>query len=245
MMKSLVTIIAIVALGACALGQSGTSAPAQMIPYGGLTVSILLPDGKPVAETTADSEGKFAFNNLKPGNYVLRVSNAAGSKGQASPRDVATGAATGKRQMATSTSSGSSGASQTVGYSSPVQTPRDAASGQASGRSATSSSGQATPAKGVVTARETGSGMATGRRSATADAPGDSMGGGSSDQVEVVILESSANSRVNTSRSNIKHQKAMSIGDGTPVSVDASGQLVGNLLKTKHDTVKNSISNIR
>ena len=58
--------------------------------------------------------------------------------------------------------------------------------------------------------------MVTGRRSATADAPGDSMSGGSSDQVEVVILESSANSRVNTSRSNIKHQKAMSIGDGTP-----------------------------
>ena len=125
MMKSLVTIIAIVALGACALGQSGTSAPAQMF-LGGLTVSIPLPDGNRSPRLLQTRKGSSPFNNLKPGNYVLRVSNAAGVRGRLHLA-IATGAATGKRQMATSTSSGSSGASQTVGYSSPVQTPRDAA----------------------------------------------------------------------------------------------------------------------
>lgn len=232
------------------LFAQNTANEAKMMgdPIPGVGVNLTTKDGVLVQQAKTDANGNVTFSKLAQGYYLLTI---------VSPRDVATGQASGKasheikspRDVATGQASGKRATSNTV------TSPRDVATGQASGkRTAEAPTGDAGASENNQA--ETRAGISTSRsniRNKTVAAEvlvtgDDDTPPAKSDNVFLVsVLDNGASTQktINTSRSNIKTQKITHSGDPHEYLVGADGQLSCNVSKTKHDTAKNSISNIR
>ncbi len=219
-------------------------------PIPGVGVNLTTKDGVLVQQVKTDATGNATFSKLAQGHYLLTI---------VSPRDVATGQASGKheikspRDIATGQASGKRTTSNTV------ISPRDISTGQASGkRTAEASTSETGTSENNQT--ETRAGISTSRsnirRTVAAEVlvtgdddtpPAKNAANIAEDVFQVSILDGSQNTQkgVNTSRSNIKSQRIQHSGDPHEVVVGADGQLICNVLKTKHDTAKNSINNVR
>ncbi len=106
--------------------------------------------GATVATAEADANGRVVFSRVKPGDYKLTLANAQG-------RSVTVGDLDGDGVLDVCI------ADSTAAAAHEVKSPRDPASGQASGKREAIVGG-ALPGGAVISAREAGSGMATGRR---------------------------------------------------------------------------------
>lgn len=231
------------------LAQPATQNANKMMgdPIPGVGVNLTTPAGQLVQQAKTDAAGNVTFSNVAQGKYLLTI---------VSPRDAASGQASGKRAAAQE-----------------IKSPRDAASGQASGKRIVSprdpASGQATgkrlaevptdeSATGENNQNETRAGVSTSRakvRSVAAevlltgdpDTPPAKTDITTNEVLVVSIFENAGSTQktINTSRSNIKTQKIQHWGDPHEVTVGTDGQLTLNVLKTKHDTAKNSINNVR
>jgi len=106
--------------------------------------------GATVASAEADANGRMTFTGVKPGDYKVVLTNAAG-------RSVTVGDLDGDGLLDVCIAESSAAASHEV------KSPRDVATGQASGKRQAIVGG-ALPGGAVISAREAGSGMATGKR---------------------------------------------------------------------------------
>ncbi|MBS1809959.1 MAG: carboxypeptidase regulatory-like domain-containing protein [Acidobacteria bacterium] len=230
--------------------QEGPEPLRDSTPIPGIDVTLEQESGAVLKTVRTDTNGKFEFSNLKPGTYRLKTSHTV-----MSPRDPASGQATGKRLQA------SVGNAQVV-------SPRDVASGQATGkRTATDVSESSDTSTNSEAARV---GINTSRSNIKNQRVAAEVILGDDDEPAAPVKAG-----VNTSRSNIRNKQAemaQSTDDvitvqlvneqvpnskrtfmlphvleksGFIVQVDNSGTLSGNILKTRHDTVKNSINNVR
>ena len=222
------------------LFAQNTANEAKMMgdPIPGVGVNLTTKDGVLVQQAKTDANGNVTFSKLAQGSYFLTI---------VSPRDIATGQASGKA-------------------SHEIKSPRDIATGQASGkRIAEASTGNAGTSENNQA--ETRTGISTSRsniRNKTVaaevlvtgddDTPPAKKVANTSDEVFIVsILENAAGTQktINTSRSNIKHKIEHSgdpheyIYEVSKATIKADGGIVFQVLKTKHDTVKNSINNVR
>jgi len=102
-------------------------------PIPGIDVKLKSSSGKEYMAKTS-SDGKFTIDNLPKGSYSVSVRCADGTCAKiVSPRDAASGLATGKRN-ATADNSKVSMTYQKIEFDYVVKSPRDASSGLASGR---------------------------------------------------------------------------------------------------------------
>jgi hypothetical protein len=253
------TTLAISLFGCSALSQAlnKPTAPSENetkqfgAPISGVEVTLEQESGTIVKTVRTDAKGQFEFSDIQPGRYRLKVDPSV-----LSPRDPATGQASGKRL-------------QSTGADSSVAAPRDAATGQASGKRqhaplAENNDGGANTAANRTGINTSRSNIKNQRVAA-----------------EIVTDEEAdpttpAKAGVSTSRSNVRNKKGEITGaadedviavqvfndeapvakrafvlphvlekSGLIVQVGADGRIIGNVLKTRHDTVKNSINNVR
>lgn len=230
--------------------QEGTEALRDGTPIPGIEITLEQESGAVLKTVRTDANGKFEFSNLKPGTYRLKTSHTV-----LSPRDPALGQATGKHLQS------SVGNSQVV-------SPRDVASGQATGkRTATDASESSNTSTNSESTRV---GINTSRSNIKTQRVAAEVILGDDDEPDTP-----AKAGVSTSRSNIRNKQAEMAPNtddvitvqlvnerlpnskrtfiqphvleklGITVQVGNSGTLAGNVLKTRHDTVKNSINNVR
>ncbi len=231
--------------------QTETEATHLGTPISGIEVTLEQASGAVIKTVRTDAAGKFEFNDLRPGIYIIKSGYTIQS-----PRDHATGQASGKQAH-------SAGATTAA-----VVSPRDVATGQASGKrdseAGTANNNATTNAEANRTGVNTSRSNIKNQRVAA----------------EVILGDDdpapSAKAGISTSRSNIRTKQGINapetdenvlavqlFSDDTPsskrafvlphvlekagltVEVTANGRLVGNVLKTRHDTVKNSINNVR
>ena len=197
----------------------------------GLEISLLDAKGVVVQHINTNEEGEFELKNVKPGNYIVAVGKHIGNVKY-----------------------------ENLKVKHTVTAPRDAASGLATGRRMhkpfviTKEWGNAAPRminvedKGI---QEKGINEAGVKRAK----PGAETGNAAAFVVTVEAIDpkqDDAAKRINTSRANIRTTREAAPAELDNLSFafaldvqEKEVSLVGNVLKTKHDTVKNSINNVR
>ena len=259
-MKKTLTAIALTLplFGCSALAQTPNKQTVQTetevnrfgTPIAGAEVTLEQESGAVVKSVRTDATGKFEFSDLRPGLYRIKSGYTIHS-----PRDHATGQASGKQ-------------AQAAGTTAAVVSPRDAASGQASGKRV-SETGTANN-DATTNANASRAGVNTSRSNIKNQRVAAEVIMGDEDPAPP------AKAGISTSRSNIRNQPRADLSEtsedvlavqlfsdetpsskrafvlphvleksGLTVEVMANGRLVGNVLKTRHDTVKNSINNVR
>lgn len=250
LMANLASVVAL----AQALPPSQNEAPRAGTPQAGVEVMLEQAAGTFVKTARTDADGKFVFTDLRPGSYRLKAGSAI-----LSPRDAATGQASGKSAQAATQE---------------VKSPRDAATGQATGRrnaqTEPENDGTSNNASNNGEANRTINTSRSNIKNRTVAA-------------EIILGDDddpptppSAKAGVSTSRSNVRNKQSLNAPaeteevlaiqvfseasanqkrtfvvphvlekSGLVIEVGANGQVVGRLLKTKHDTAKNAIGNIR
>lgn len=229
--------------------KTDNATPQAGTPQVGVEVTLEQESGAFVKTIRTDAEGKFTFSGLRPGSYRLKADATVHT-----PRDPATGQASGKRVQAPSATA-------------EVKSPRDVATGQASGKRTPTAEQENNEGDASAAANRTintsRSNIKNQRVSAEIimgddDEPPTTKAGVSTsrsnirtkqslnvpaDTDEVLAVQLLAEETANTKRAFVlPHVLEKS---GLLMQVGANGQLMGRLLKTRHDTVKNAIGNIR
>ena len=207
------------ALGAAQSVSKTSDAKRPGEPIPGVGVNLGRKPGGQVQKTIyTDASGNFEFTNLEAGKYILKLVKAEQAVSVVSPRDVASGQATGKRMH------------QPVAIKE-----QDAKS-------------DTRIVKAEILVEGDDDKPASTDKKASAAKTGTSAPHGDEIEVQLTILETKSNSQkagISTSRSNIRNKMKALMDEGVEVEIGADGVLKGNVLKTKHDTVKNSINNVR
>ena len=250
------TMLALGFVGISALAQTPNKASEKETnrfgtPIPGVEVSLEQEPGVVVKTVRTDADGNFEFSHLKPGLYRIKSGFTV-----ATPRDPATGQASGKQVQSSATTS-------------TVHSPRDVATGQASGKRVATTGSENT--ESGVNAEANRATINTSRSNIKNQRVAAEIVVGDEDDASPSIKTG-----VNTSRSNIRNRQGEALAESTEdvvavqlfsdetpaakrafvlphvleksgltVEVTASGRIVGNVLKTRHDTVKNSINNVR
>ncbi len=188
--------------------QNNANRPGEPIPGVGVNLGRK-PGGSSQLKTIyPDANGNFEFTNLEAGKFTLKLVAPEKSSSVISPRDVASGQATGKRMH------------------------QPVAIKEQDSKSDT----RVVKAEIVIEGDDDKPAVKTEK-----SAP-DEM------EVQLTILVTKQNSQkagISTSRSNLRTKFTTLMDEGVEVEVGADGVLKGSVLKTKHDTVKNSINNVR
>ena len=188
-------------------------------PIPGVGVNLGRKPGGQVQKTIyPDASGNFEFTNLAPGKYMLKLVKAEQTASVVSPRDAASGQATGKRMH------------QPVAIK----------------EQDTKSDTRVVKAE-IVIEGDDDKPAATDKKANTAKTENSAQNNNEM-EVHLTIMDTTPNSQktgINTSRSNIRNKMKALMDEGVEVEVGADGVLKGSVLKTKHDTVKNSINNVR
>jgi hypothetical protein len=251
------TILIISLFGLSALAQTSHHQTASSkndnnrfgTPISGVQVTLEQESGTVLHTIRTDAKGQFEFNQVLPGRYRLKVDHSV-----LSPRDSATGQASGKR-------------TPPAGSTSAVVAPRDTATGQATGKrqharlAENNNENTETSRTGINTSRSN----IKNQRVAAEIVSDDEADPVTSTKGDVSSSRSNSNSQgsegtVMTAEEVITVQlfpdeapiakRTLIVPHvlektGLLVQVGADGRLIGNVLKTKHDTVKNSINNVR
>lgn len=212
----LISTFAVLGIAQSVSKTADAKKPGDPIP--GVGVNLGRKPGGQVQKTIyTDASGNFEFTNLAPGKYTLKLVKAEQAASVVSPRDAASGQATGKRTHQPVAIKEQDTKSDTRIVKTEIVIEGD------DDKPATTNQKKANKLENSVPQN-------------------DEM------EVQLTILETSKNSQkvgINTSRSNIKNKMKALMVEGVEVEVGADGVLKGNVLKTKHDTVKNSINNVR
>ena len=205
-------------LGAAQTKTSTTDARKPGEPIPGVGVNLGRKPGGQMQKTIfPDASGNFEFSNLEAGKYTLKLVAPEKSSSVVSPRDAASGLPTGKRMH------------QPVAIKE-----QDAKS-------------DTRIVKAEIVIEGDDDKPATTEKK-NAEKTENSAPHNNEMEVQLTILETKQNSQkgpINTSRSNIRTNMRTLVNEGVEVEVGTDGVLKGNVLKTKHDTVKNSVGNIR
>jgi hypothetical protein len=220
-------ILAAFAVAAPAQSPSSTTAPAAAKrpgePIPGIDVHLLQADGTVLKTTQTSATGYFEFSEVKPGNYVLKLGKSLASVH--SPRDVATGQASGQRQASDAPDDKADTANRRVNTSrSNIKNRTDAV------KTDETTAPEAPPQlkAGVSTSR---SNVRTKTKSSLPE------------DEEIIVIQLTSDAPSDGKRSFVlPHVLEKS---GLSVEVKADGHLTGHVLKARHDTVKNTINNVR
>lgn len=222
--------------------QSGT-------PASGVDITLEQESGAVVKTVRTDAHGKFEFSDLRPGIYRIKSGATV-----LSPRDQAAGQASGKQGQATATTSS-------------VPSPRDVATGQSSGKRVATGENHDTSAnaEGNRATINTSRSNIKNQRIAAEIIPDDEADPLTPAKAGVSTSRSNIRNKQseNLSETNKEVLAVQFLSEDAPttkrtvvvphileksgvaVQVGASGRIAGNILKTRHDTVKNSINNVR
>jgi SdrD B-like domain len=205
-------------LGAAQTKTSATDAKSPGGPIPGVGVNLGRKPGGQVQKTIyTDAGGNFEFSNLEAGKYTLKLVAPEKSSTIVSPRDAASGLATGKRMH------------QPVAIK----------------EQDTKSDTRVVKAEIVIEGDDDKPATTEKKNIANSEKP---VSPKTVTDILLTIEVAKQNTQkgpINTSRSNIRTNMVTLLNEGVEVEVGADGALKGTVLKTKHDTVKNSIGNVR
>ncbi|HEX4951564.1 MAG TPA: SdrD B-like domain-containing protein [Blastocatellia bacterium] len=191
----------------------------------GVGVNLVQEDGTIIKTTQTNAQGQFEFTGVKPGRYLLKLKNDIKGTTAHSSRDAATGQASGKLQ--------SEAPDDKVAEARGVNTSRSNIKNQ----------------KAAPTTDDTNTSDTTPQNKAGVSTSRSNVRTKSAAQLnvleeeEVIVVELASEVTPDSKRTHVVphvfEQK------GLMVNVPTDGHLSGTILKTRHDTVKNSINNIR
>ena len=222
-------VLAVLAVTASAQNQSTTTTEAKRPgdPIPGMDVKLVQADGTVLKTTQTTATGQIEFSGIKPGSYVLKVGKETTETTIQSPRDVATGQASGKSQT-TDAPDDKAGAEQRT-----INTSRSNIKNQAAPV-------QTDEPQGPNVTLQTKAGVSTSRSNIRTKAKSNLQ---VPEDEEIIVVQLTNDVPPEAKRSFVlPHVLEKS---GLRVQVKADGRLPCNILKTRHDTVKNSINNVR
>ncbi len=230
----------------------------------GLEISLLDAKGVVVQHINTNEEGEFELKNVKPGNYIVAVGKHIGNVKYenlkvkhtvTAPRDAASGLATGRRMHKPFV------ITKEWGNAAPRMINVEDKGIQENGiKEAGSKKVKADNGKVSAGLQQSGSALASGAALVGGALPGGAILSAAFDvtiEAQDIKQANASNTgnntaRINPSRANIRtaHEAAPAELDNLSFAFALDVQekevsLIGNVLKTKHDTVKNSINNVR